>query len=66
MVRLIATLAAYAVLALAAAETLTAQIPVGDRKVELRVVVWVVLAGFALLTIVHRHDRAGSAKSGDE
>ncbi len=66
MVRMMAALAAYALLAWAAAETLTAKIPVGDHTVELRVFVWVILAGCALLTIAHRQDRAGSAKSGDE
>jgi hypothetical protein len=66
MARLMAALAAYAVLALAAAETLTTKIPVGDHAVELRVLVWVILAGCALLTIAHRRDRTGSAKSGDQ
>ncbi len=65
MYRLIAALVLYAALAYAAAETLTAKIPVGDRTVELRVVVWIILAAFALLTVVHRHDRT-DAKSGDE
>ncbi len=62
--RLIVALAMYAVLAYAAARTLTAKIPVGEHPVELRVVVWVVLGAFALLTIVHRKDRADS--TGDE
>ncbi len=66
MYRLIAALVLYAALAFAAAETLTAKIPVGDRRVELRVVVWIILVAFALLTIVHRHDRSDSAKSGEK
>ncbi len=65
MYRLMAALAVYAVLAYAAARTLTAKIPVGGRTVELRVVVWVILGAFALLTVVHRHDR-DSAKSGEK
>ncbi len=63
MHRLIAALAVYALLAYAAARTLTAKIPVGEHTVELRVVVWVILGAFALLTIVHRNDR-DSARSG--
>ncbi len=65
MYRLMAALAVYAVLAYAAARTLTAKIPVGGHTVELRVVVWLILGAFALLTIVHRHDR-DSANSRDE
>ncbi len=64
--RFFAALAIYAVIALVAAQTLTAKIPVGDRTVELRVVVWVVLGAFALLTFMHRKDRSDSAKSGEE
>ena len=66
MFRLIAALVVYAALAYAAAQTLTGKIPVGDHTVELRVVVWVILAAFAVLTIVHRHDRTDSAKSGEK
>ena len=60
MMRLIIALGVYAVLAYAAAQTLTAKIPVGDHMIGLRVVVWVVLGAFALLTVVHRKDRAAS------
>ncbi len=64
--RLFAALAVYAVLAYVAAQTLTAKIPVGDHSVELRTVVWIVLGAFALLTVMHRHDRSDAAKHGDE
>ncbi len=66
MMRLIAALAIYAVLGYAAAQTLTAKIPVGDHTVELRTVVWVVLGAFALLTVLHRRDHSDSARSGDK
>ncbi len=62
--RLFAALAVYAVLAYVAARTLTGKIPVGDHTVELRVVVWVVLGAFALLTLMHRKDR--SADGGEK
>ncbi len=64
--RLLMALAVYAVLAYAAARTLTAKIPVGDHPVELRVVVWIILGAFAVLTVLHRNDRAGSAEGGDK
>ena len=64
--RLIIALGIYAGLAYAAARTLTAQIPVGDHMIRLRVVVWVVLGAFALLTVMHRKDRAESAGRRDE
>ena len=39
-------------------------VPVGDHTVGLRVIVWVVLGAFALLTILHRRDRTAKDDSG--
>jgi membrane protein DedA with SNARE-associated domain len=66
MLRLMAALAVYAVLGYAAGQTLTAKVPVGEHAVELRVIVWVVLGAFALLTVMHRRDRTDAAKSGEK
>jgi len=52
--RFYAAMAVYAALAIVAGLDLGhASFPVNGRAVELRLVVWIVLAGFALRTWVH-------------
>jgi hypothetical protein len=51
--KLIAALAAFALLALSASYTLgDASIVIGQNRVELRVAVWILLGGFALKTLI--------------
>ncbi len=46
--RLLAAMLAYLFLAVLAGLTLDQSLPVADKKVPLRILVWIVLAGFAV------------------
>ena len=48
--RFVAAMAAYAILALLAGLTLGGAVRIGDREIDLRIAVWMVLAGLAVKT----------------
>ena len=53
--RFLAAMAAYAFIGLLAAVTLNGAVRIGDREIDLRIAVWILLAGLAIKTwIAHK------------
>ena len=53
--RFLAAMAAYALLALLVGLTLGGAVRIGDREIDLRIAVWILLAGLAIKTwIAHK------------